>query len=476
MTATISLQSGSSASLQSSYTHSNSSRIGLYQALSSVVGLLLIAGLRLPHLLGLPHEAALRALNAADAIAVFAVIAPTASALASLVLPRLLGARGLAFPRLSQLAFTFHLAGMALVISAYAVDTTAEGGSRWLLLSAPSSQLQGAWVSCILAAVLALGASHSLAAVNVLTSVGATRTGDRDWSRLPLLAWALYARALMHAIAGPALVAFALVALAERALSIGLLDAATGGDPLLALHLFWVGFHPLLASALIVSLAVSLETIRATASDQPATTTERFMVLGFAATSVLAWGQHMVATPMGTEAAMVFCALGMLSLVPLVRLVIDAVRSLSAGETRFDAALVFALGSVLLVAGQVALGVAATSLGVSNGLDAVLFGRVGLDLLTGSTALGLVTALLRWWPALTERQLSEARALGAAGLLCAGVGLHFSVAIADGVMPSSTVAKAADLVSAALLLAGVVELAYVLVSSLRPETQRQPIA
>lgn len=427
-------------------------------------------------MLGLPHEAALRALNAADAIAVFAVIAPTASALASLLLPRLLGTRGLSFPRLNHVAFALHLVGIALVVTAYVVDTTSEGGSRWLLLSTPSSQLEGAWVNCILAAVLALGASHALTAVNVLTSVGAARTRDRDRSRIPLLAWALYARALMHAIAAPALVAFGLVALAERTLSLGLLDAATGGDPLLALHLFWVGFHSLLASALIVSLVVSLETIRASASDRPATTTERVMVLGFAGTSVLAWGQHMVATPMGTEAAMLFCALGMLSLVPLVRLLIDAVRALGAGDARLDAALVFALGALLLVAAQVALGVAATTLGVSNGLDAVLFGRVGLDLLTGSTALGLVTALLRWWPVLTGRQFSEVRALAAAGLVCAGVTLHFSSAVAAGAMSASTVARAADLISAALLLAGVAELAHVLVSSLRPEPQREPVA
>lgn len=357
----------------------------------------LAVALRLPALLGVTGSASREAAAAAELIAVYLLIIPLPLAgLGVRLLPRRLGASAPALPLLHRLAVALWAVAVGLFAVGLLLRDAGSFHPRWLLHESFDAEAAGRWMTLVLAGIFFVGASAALDALGVLVTAHARRRKGLALRDAPLLAWALYGRALAVAVAAPLLCVLALTTLAERLFGVGLFDAALGGDPLVHRHLFWLALHPLLVTALLPALGLVFEVLSGSKT-APATRRQRWSFVAFALLSPLGWGQHLIASGVSSYSAMVFSAWALLGLLPLFQLLIDASRrvaGLSAPPRGVAAgALVLFLASLALLA----MGLRAGSLAVAAGLDVVLFGQLGLGLLVllAGGALALAWALER---------------------------------------------------------------------------------
>ncbi len=365
----------------------------------------LAVALRLPALLGVTGTASREAASAAELIAVFLLIVPLPLAgLGARLLPRRLGAPGPALPALHRLAFAFWGAALALFVVGLATRDASSFHPRWLLLEGFDADAAATWFSWILAGIFLVGASATLDALGVLVTAHTRRRKGLSLRGAPVLAWALYGRALAAALAAPLLCVLALTTLAERAFGIGLFDAALGGDPLVHRHLFWLALNPLLVTAMLPALGLVFEVL-AGDTTAPATRRQRWSFVAFALLSPLGWGQHLIASGVSAYSAMVFSAWALLGLLPLFQLLIDAARRVAGLSAASPGVAAGALGLLFASLAFLAVGLRAGSLAVAAGLDVVLFGQLGLGLLVGLSG----GALALGW--VVERRAAPASAL-----------------------------------------------------------------
>jgi cytochrome c oxidase subunit 1 len=311
---------------------------------------------------------------------------------ASLALPKKLGAERLAFPRAEWAAFVAYAAGIVLGVVGLAMGaasmTEDSMDPTWLLFGAYDAGATDPWVVYLAGSGIAVGLAVALTSFNVLASIHTLRGEGVSFADLAASVWGLYAQALVAVVAAPVLVITMVLAIAERSMGLGLFTASAGGDPLLFHHLFWFAMHPLLMTSLLPTLGIALELVGSDGQVFPATLGQRRAFVLFALLSPLAWGQHMVSTGASAYSAMVFSAWALVSLAPLIHLVIGAVRTFGRG-TPSPGAMVMVGGVLLSTAGLLALALGAGTLSVAVGLDVVLFGPLGLDLLK-ATALALL--------------------------------------------------------------------------------------
>lgn len=370
-------------------------RVGALFLAVAVFGLTSFAALRLPSLLGLTGPAAAAALHASDLVAVLVLVVPALAAiLGTWALPERLGARGLAFPRLQLAAFHLYAVSVLLLVAALALRDDGLH-TRWLLFMAYDASVTGRWVVALLGAVLTLGVSLIFSSLNALATVHGMKRRGLGFGGLSPLVWGLYAHAVVVAVAAPVLCTTAILTLAERGLGLGLFTPANGGDALLYRHLFWFGMHPLLLTSVLPALGLALEVLARRGDAPPAATPmQRRAMLGLALLAPLGWGQHAFATGMSAYAAMVFSFFALLAVGPLVYLLVSAARTFGGAPAARRPAALPALAVVALVTALAALAMAAGSVGVAASFDVVLFGRLGVDLLVGVTAAGLLATWL----------------------------------------------------------------------------------
>src|SRR5205085_362672 len=162
------------------------------------------------------------------------------SAFGNFVLPLMIGARDVAFPRLNLASFYVYLAGATLMIWAMINGGTDTG---WTFYT-PYSVQTPTHVFPVLLGVFVIGFSSILTGMNFIVTVHTLRAPGITWMRLPLFVWGIYATSVIQVLATPVLGFTVLVVAAERVLQFGIFDPARGGDPVLFQHLFWFYSHP----------------------------------------------------------------------------------------------------------------------------------------------------------------------------------------------------------------------------------------
>jgi len=161
------------------------------------------------------------------------------SAFGNFVLPLMLGARDVAFPRLNLASLYIYLAGAALTIFAM-VHGGADTG--WTFYT-PYSSTTPTQVFPVLMGVFILGFSSILTGVNFIVTVHTLRAPGLSWMKMPLFAWAIYAASIIQILATPVLGITLLIVAVERIGGFGMFDPARGGDPVLFRHMFWFYSH-----------------------------------------------------------------------------------------------------------------------------------------------------------------------------------------------------------------------------------------
>src|SRR5690349_17202557 len=264
----------------------------------------------------------------------FFLIPSIPATLGNFLVPLMIGARDLAFPRLNLASWYLYVGGALFTLAALVVGGVDTG---WTLYAPFSSLYSNTHVFYVLAGVFVVGFSSILTGINFIVSVHTLRAPGLHWFRLPLFVWAQYATAAILVLATPVL-AMTLVLLGlERFLGLGFFDPALGGDPLLFQHLFWFYSHPAVYVMVLPAMGVVSELFACYARNPIfGYRTMAYAILAIAVIGFLVWGHHMFVSGQSTMAGVVFSLLTFLVATPSAVKVFNWAATLWHGRIRYD--------------------------------------------------------------------------------------------------------------------------------------------
>ena len=171
----------------------------------------------------------------------FFLVPSIPAVLGNFLVPMMIGARDMAFPRLNLASWYLFVIG-----ALFALGVMIAGGvdTGWTFYTPYSSLYTNSYVIATVTGVFIVGFSSILTAINIIVTVHTMRAPGLTWSRLPLFIWAHYATSMVIIMATPVLAITLGLVVLERACGVGIFDPALGGDPVLFQHLFWFYSHP----------------------------------------------------------------------------------------------------------------------------------------------------------------------------------------------------------------------------------------
>ncbi len=354
----------------------------------------------------------------------FFLIPSIPATLGNFLLPLMIGARDLAFPRLNLLSWYLYIGGGIFTIVcllAGGVDT------GWTLYTPFSTMFSNSNVILAAVGVFVVGFSTILTGLNFIVTIHTLRTKGMTWLRLPLFVWSLYGVALVMVLATPVLaMTLSLIAL-ERVFGVGIFDPALGGDPLLFQHFFWFYSHPAVYIMILPAMGLVSETI--TAGAQNRIFGYRFMVfslIGISVVGFLVWGHHMFVAGQSMYASIVFSILSFVIGVFSAIKVFNWTATLYKGDITFGAPMLYSLGFVglFMLGGITGIFVAAVALDV-NLTDTYFVVSHFHYVMVGGSVMAYIGGIHFWWPKITGRLYPEGWARFAAILMFVGFNLTF---------------------------------------------------
>lgn len=346
------------------------------------------------------------------------------SVFGNFLVPLMIGAKDMAFPRLNLLSWYLYLAGGALTVAALlrgGVDT------GWTFYAPYSTVFSNTNVLLTLIGILIVGFSSILTGLNIIVTVHALRAPKMGWFRLPLFVWANYATSIILVLATPVLAITLLLLAAERIMGIGLFNPRLGGDPILFQHLFWFYSHPAVYIMVLPAMGVASEIIPCFARKR--IFGYRFMayaIIGISLISFLVWGHHMFVSGQSVYVSIVFSILSFLVAVPSAIKIFNWTATLYKGSITFTAPMLYALGFVVLFLQGGLTGLFVASLAIDVHVTDTYFVIAHFHyIMVGGSVMAYLGAVHFWWPKITGRMYSEAWARFAALIIFAGFNLTF---------------------------------------------------
>ncbi len=248
------------------------------------------------------------------AIMVFLFIIPSIpAALGNFVLPLMLGAKDVAFPRLNLASFYLWCTGAVMAIASMIIGAVDTG---WTFYTPYSTTTHGT-VGLMMMAVFILGFSSIFTGINFIATVHKLRAPGMGWFDMPLFVWGIYSTAIIQVLATPVLGITLVLLLLERVFNIGIFDPKIGGDPVLFQHFFWFYSHPAVYIMILPGMAIISELIptfsRKTMFGYRAIA---YSSVSLALVSFIVWGHHMFVAGQSQLATVVFSALTFLVAIP----------------------------------------------------------------------------------------------------------------------------------------------------------------
>jgi cytochrome c oxidase subunit 1 len=336
----------------------------------------------------------------------FFLIPSIPSVLGNFLVPLMIGARDLAFPRLNLSSWYLYVLGGIFTIAALIAGGVDTG---WTFYTPFSTMFSNTHVIMVLVGVFIVGFSSIFTGINFIVTIHKMRAPGLTWFRLPLFIWATYATSVILVLATPVLaMTLSLVAI-ERLFRIGIFDPALGGDPLLFQHLFWFYSHPAVYIMVLPAMGVVSEII--TCFSRNRIFGYRFMayaILGIAVVGFLVWGHHMFVSGQSVYAGMMFSTLSFIVAIPSAIKIFNWTATLYKGSISFEAPMLYVLGFVwlFLIGGLTGLFVAALVLDVH--LTDTYFVIAHFHyIMVGGSVMAYLGGIHYWWPKMSGRLYSE---------------------------------------------------------------------
>ena len=354
----------------------------------------------------------------------FFLIPSIPATLGNFLLPIMIGARDLAFPRLNLMSWYLFVIGGCFTIACLLLGGVDTG---WTFYTPFSTMFSNTNVILVVVGVFVTGFSTILTGLNFIVTTHKLRMPGMTWFKLPLFVWAMYAVSVVMVLATPVLaMTLSLIGL-ERIAHVGIFDPALGGDPLLFQHMFWFYSHPAVYIMILPAMGVASEIIPCFARRK--IFGYKFMVYALVGISVigfLVWGHHMFVAGMSATATLVFSILSFIIAVPSAIKVFNWTATLRRGRISFEAPMLYALGFVglFMLGGLTGLMLAAPALDIP--LHATYFVIAHFHyVMVGGSVMAYLGGIHYWWPKITGRMYSEAWARFAAILMFFGFNMTF---------------------------------------------------
>lgn len=408
----------------------------LFFVLAGVLALLMRTQLALPLNGVLSQETYNQIFTMHGTVMMFLFAVPAVEALGVLLLPQMLGARDLPFPRLSAYAFWAYLIGGLAFFCSLFFGLAPNGG--WFMYPPLTSTTYSPGINADfwLLGIGFIEISAIAGAIEIIVGILKTRAPGMSLDKLPVFAWAMLVFAGMIIIAFPSVILATTLLELERALGWPFFDAERGGDPLLWQHLFWFFGHPEVY-IIFLPAAGAMSTMVATVSRTPLVG-HWMVVLAFLATGFISfgvWAHHMFTTGLPSASVGVFSAASMAVSLPAGVQVFAWIATVASGKMRFNTPGLFVLGSLLIF--------------VMGGLTGVMAAMVPFDwqahdtyfivahlhyVLIGGMVFPLFAAIYYWTPMASSRALSERLGRWVFGLMFTGMHLAFLPMHLSGLM------------------------------------------
>lgn len=339
-------------------------------------------------------------------IMVFMVVVPGIPALiGNFIMPIMIGAKDVAFPRLNLASWYFLVIGAAIAVFSLffgGVDT------GWTFYTPYSSQSATAVTMVVLGAFV-MGFSSILTGLNFIVTIHKLRAPGMTMMRLPLFVWSIYATALIQVIATPVLGITLLLLVAERVFGIGVFDPTLGGDPVLFQHFFWFYSHPAVYIMIVPAFGIISEVI-ATFSQKTIFGYKAiaFSSLAISAISFLVWGHHMFASGQSPVAGTVFSILTMLVGVPTAIKLFNWVATMYKGQIHLTTPMIYAISFLCLFTIGGLTGVMLGAFAVNIHLHDTYFVVAHFHyVMLGGTIVSMFAGLFYWFPKITGKMYDE---------------------------------------------------------------------
>jgi cytochrome c oxidase subunit I len=338
---------------------------------------------------------------------VFFFLLPSIPAvLGNFLVPLMVGAKDLAFPRINLLSWYLLLAGGVLMLHCI---ITGGVDSGWTFYTPFSTAFSNTKVIQAGLAIFIAGFSSILTGLNFVVTIHRMRAPGLTWSRLPLFIWAHYATSIIQLLGTPVLAITLLLVVFERAFHLGIFDPTRGGDPLLFQHLFWFYSHPAVYIMILPAMGVVTEIIacfsrkRVFGYSAVAMSSIAIAVFGF-----LVWAHHMFVAGISLYSAMIFSILSYLVAIPSAIKVFNWTATMYKGSIHFDTPMLYALGFIGLFTMGGLTGLFLAALGIDVHVTDTYFVIAHFHyIMVGGAVMGYLGGLHFWWPKISGRLYPE---------------------------------------------------------------------
>lgn len=342
-------------------------------------------------------------------VMVFFVITPFFAGFGNYLVPLLIGARDMAFPKLNAFAFWLLVPSGLLMLGSFFVPNGASsaGWTAYPPLSTAYTATIGMdmWIF----AMHMLGISSMLGAINFIVTMSTMRAPGMKWFKMPLFCWTILVTSWMNVVGIPVFAGAITMLLTDRLLGTNFLNAGGGGDPLLYQHLFWFFGHPLVYITMVPGFGMISHVLAAFSEKR--IFGYKGMVYATALIgllSYLVWGHHMFSAGMPPWLRAYFGFITMIIAIPTGIKVFSWLATVWGGSIRFTVSMMYGLAFIALF--------------TMAGITGVFLSNVPFDIQVhdsyfvvahfhftyiGGAVMATLAGLYFWFPKMTGKYLSE---------------------------------------------------------------------
>ena len=354
----------------------------------------------------------------------FFLIPSIPGTLGNFLIPMMVGAKDLAFPKLNLLSWYIFMLGGGVTVYALirgGVDT------GWTFYTPFSTTYSTTYVVAAAVGIFIAGFSTILTALNFIATVHRMRAPGLTWFKLPIFIWSMYANSVVLILNTPVLAITLVMIAVERIAKVGIFDPSLGGDPVLFQHMFWFYSHPAVYTMVLPGMAVISEIIPVF-SRKPlfgykavAFSSIAIAVLGF-----LVWGHHMFVAGESVYSALAFSFLSYCVAVPSAIKVFNWTATIHKGSVSWDTPMLYAIGFIGLftIGGMTGLFLAALGLDVHVHDTYFVIAHFHY-IMVGGTVMAFLGGVHYWWPKISGKMYPEGLARLSALIVFLGFNLTF---------------------------------------------------
>ncbi|MDJ0696068.1 cytochrome c oxidase subunit I [Mastigocoleus sp. MO_188.B34] len=340
-------------------------------------------------------------------IMIFLWIVPAGAGFANYLIPLMIGAEDMAFPRLNALAFWIvPPAGLLLISSLIVGDAPDAGWTSYPPLSLVTGQVgEAIWII----SVLLLGTSSILGAINFLVTTFKMRTPGMGFNQMPLFCWAMLATSALALISTPVLAGALILLSFDLIAGTAFFNPTGGGDPVVYQHMFWFYSHPAVYIMILPFFGIISEVIPVH-SRKPifGYRAIAYSSLAISFLGLIVWAHHMFTSGVPGWLRMFFMITTMIIAVPTGIKIFSWLATMWGGKIRLNSAMLFAMGFL--------------STFVIGGISGVMLASVPFDVhvhdtyfivahlhyvLFGGAVFGIFSGYYHWFPKITGRMINE---------------------------------------------------------------------